>query len=173
MERDKEPTLSGGNRSGPLSEQELLALKRVGLLTASKGPRESNARDAFKEVFGSALSLDEVCELLHSTIEAIQQRIDERTLLAVSNGQEVRFPAIQFYQSGELPGLRSVLSAIPSDVSPIVIARWLETPDPDLGGIDGNDEVLPAISPRDYLLSGLEGDRLLLRARHLASSTAI
>lgn len=173
MERDKEVTLSGGEPSRPLSAQEVSALKRVGLFVEGHGPRPAKAPDAFDEIFGSSLPTDEARELLHSTIEAIQQRIDERTLLAVSDGKEVRLPVVQFYQAAELPGLRSVLSAIPSSVSPILIARWLDTPDPDLGGVDGNDNVLPPISPRDYLLSELEAGRLLRKARDLASSTAI
>lgn len=173
MERDKKVTLSGGEPSRPLSAQEVSALKRVGLLVEDHGTRPAKAPDAFYEIFGSALPIDEVCELLHSTIEAIQLRIDDRTLLAVSDGKEVRLPVVQFNQAGELPGLRSVLSVIPLDVSTIFIARWLETPDPDLGGIDGDDEVLPAMSPRNYLLSGLEAGRLLRKARYLASSTAI
>jgi hypothetical protein len=94
-------------------------------------------------------------------------------LLSVSNGKEVRIPVVQFYQCGELPGLRSVLSAISPDVSPMLIALWLAAPDPDLGGVDSNDEVLPSVSPRDFLLRGEDSAPLITKARHLASCTAI
>lgn len=170
MEHRKEVPPCGVGSPQPLSAQEVSALKRVGLLVESHHAPQSAARDAFAEVFGSALPFSMARELLHATIEDLQHRIDEHTLLAVSDGKEVRLPAVQFDQAGELPGLRSVLSEIPADVSSLYIACWLDTPDPDLGGIDCNDEVLPAMSPRDYLLKELEVDRLLEKARYLASS---
>ena len=173
MQRDQEVPHDGEVPSRPLSEKEVSALKRVGLPVESHNPRPARVRDAFDEIFESALSIDEARELLHSTIEDLQHRIDERTLLSVSNGKEVRIPVVQFYQCGELPGLRSVLSAISPDVSPILIALWLAAPDPDLGGVDGNDEVLPSMSPRDFLLRGEDGAPLIRKARQLASCTAI
>eukprot|EP00456_Euglypha_rotunda_P071972 TRINITY_DN64933_c0_g1_i4.p1 TRINITY_DN64933_c0_g1~~TRINITY_DN64933_c0_g1_i4.p1 ORF type:complete len:171 (+),score=28.65 TRINITY_DN64933_c0_g1_i4:226-738(+) len=140
----------------PLLDSERQALDDVGLgegpevlALAKKARRESAA--AFNSVFESALTLAESSELLGSSLSAIQQRLDDGTLLKITTGTEIFLPAVQFHDGAELPGLRELLVALPKGMSAMAILSWLGTPSVDLAPVE-DDGRFKAISPRDYLI---------------------
>lgn len=94
----------------------------------------------------------------------IRQRIDEGTLFALRHGRSWRLPAFQFVPGGELPGWADVCRALPPDVSPVALARWLTLPHPDL--VVGDDELPTA--PLDWLIDGRPPGRVATLADELA-----
>lgn len=153
---DPERTLTSG---------ELEALKQVGMApTRATADRAEKARKdslyAFFHIFRTSLPTSAVASMLGVNPSRIRQRIKERTLLALSDGGESRFPAVQFHSNAELPGLRIALPALPAGISTLEAVAWLSTPSVDLAGLDADDEVRPAISPRDYLLQTGDGTRV-------------
>lgn len=58
-----------------------------------------------------------------------------------------RLPAWQFTANGVLPGLDVVLRGLPADQPPLVVAAFMNTPQPDLV-INGK-----SVTPRDWLLA--------------------
>lgn len=70
------------------------------------------AKEELLSAAGGAFSTRQVAELLGRSVQAVQQRLRRRSLLAVplANG-EWGFPAVQFTGSGVPEGLRRVLQA--------------------------------------------------------------
>lgn len=60
----------------------------------------------------------------------------------------MRFPAVQFCDHGEVPGLRKVLATLPADISMLEVLHWLVTVSDELA-----DEQERAQTPRDYLIT--------------------
>lgn len=140
-----------------LTAGELEALRDVGLATEPDTERlAAQARQetlyAFFHVFKSALPTQEVAALLGVNPSRIRQRVKERSLLALTDGNEHRFPSIQFHRQTELPGLRLVLPALRESMNTLAAVSWLSTPTPDLATIGANDELGEPLSPREYLL---------------------
>jgi hypothetical protein len=86
-----------------------------------------------------------------STVGVDPSRIRHRLAAAQLTGWKDRggwrLPAWQFTNAGVLPGLETVLAAVPDDQPPLVVAAFMSTPQPDLL-LDGE----PA-TPRGWLLA--------------------
>jgi hypothetical protein len=100
------------------------------------------------QLMTGALPAVDAAKRLKVTPGRIRQRIAGRTLLAIQTPTGWRLPRFQFTATGVLPGLGDVLGALPDDVHPLVVARFLTSPHPDLL-LDGE----PA-SPAQWLDSG-------------------
>ena len=78
----------------------------------------------------------------------IRQRLRERSLYGIEYDGERRLPRFQFERRKVVPGLLEVLAELPAQMSPLDVAEWFLSPNPDLE-IGDRD-----ISPRQWLLSG-------------------
>jgi hypothetical protein len=90
--------------------------------------------EADLEAAGGTLGLDEVMQLLRISRQAIDKKVKDDALLAVSGrSNRRRYPVCQFRSDGVVPGLRGVLRALPSR-DPWFRLNFLVNPDPRLNG---------------------------------------
>lgn len=102
----------------------------------------------------SALSSAEVAELLGRTPARIRQRAKDRSLYCVTTDAGLAFPAVQFSDSGELPGWSKVAPCLPDDAHPVEVEALLTAATSELL-IHGK-----ATSPRNWLLSAGDPERV-------------
>lgn len=96
-----------------------------------------------------SLSASEVAEQLGRDVSRIRQRTRDRSLWSLPGASGTRFPRAQFAADGsEIPGMGAVLQALPPDLHPVAVLRWLTLPKLDLR-LDGR-----AVSPCEWLLAG-------------------
>jgi hypothetical protein len=147
-----------------LSVGELAALTSVGLSTE---PFEKlGVQDPLMQSIGDYMAL---LETSYSTSEAakylkvdasrIRQRLREHSLLGIDYDGEKRLPRFQFERQQVIPGLREVIAALPKGLSPLDVAEWFLSPNPDLELAAG------AVSPREWLLRGEAVDAAVAVAR--------
>jgi hypothetical protein len=148
-----------------LTESEEIAL-RSGGLDLSKRRRtepdpvgETAAR--YAAILADTEDVSEVARRLGVTPARIRQRAAERTLLAIREDDEWRFPRAQFADDAPIRGLPAVSLALPSDLHPVAVWSFLNEPTSDLAL---NDR--PA-SPLDWLRSGGSPDPVAAIAREL------
>lgn len=78
----------------------------------------------------------------------VRHRVRDRALYAFKIGGALRLQVWQFHGRNPIPGLRTLLAALPTDLHPLEVAGFTTTPDGDL---TVDDE---PISPREWLVSG-------------------
>jgi hypothetical protein len=103
----------------------------------------------------------EVADRLGVTRARVRQRAGERSLLAVREDDEWRFPRAQFADAAPIRGLPAVSLALPADLHPVAIWAFLNEPSTDLA-IDDQ----PA-TPLQWLRSGGSPDPVAAIAREL------
>ena len=104
----------------------------------------------------------EVADALSVSRARVRQRAVERTLYAVRVDDEWRFPWWQFDEAGRpLPGVASVIPAIPRGVHPVAVSRFMSEPSPDLEVLDER------VSPLEWLRSGGDPEPVAAIAREL------
>lgn len=139
------------------------ALTDVGLDLSPGLPGDAKPRTrtvvAHAVLRDSALTVAEAARQLQVDTSRIRHRLGVGRLVGWKDRGSWRLPAWQFAGTGVLPGLETVLTAIPSDIPALVAAAFMTTPQEDLL-VDGK----PA-TPREWLLAG--GDPR--RAADLAS----
>jgi excisionase family DNA binding protein len=89
--------------------------------------------DERRRLLAGSLSVDQVAELLGTSRQTPHDRAKARTLLAVSDGGRLRFPAWQFDADGPdgvIEGLPAVLRALRT--SALAAVRWLTRANPVL-----------------------------------------
>jgi hypothetical protein len=109
----------------------------------------------------TSLTAARAARFLGVDVSRIRQRLRERSLFGVEYEGEWRLPRFQFERRKALPGLARVLAALPADVSPLDVAEWFLSPNPDL---ELEDQPRP-LSPRAWLLRGLPPDRVAALAQ--------
>ena len=85
----------------------------------------------------------------------------ERSLIAIRESDEWRFPRLQFADGAPIRGLPAVSMAMPLDLHPVDVWRFLAEPNRDLELADR------AVSPLDWLRSGGSPDPVVAIAREL------
>ncbi len=96
-----------------------------------------------------AAPVAEVASALHVSRARVRQRAVERTLYAVRVDNEWRFPRWQFDEEGQpLPGIAAVVSALPGELHPVAVWRFMSEPSPDLEVLD------EPVSPLQWLRAG-------------------
>jgi len=140
-----------------------------GLLTRRRSAAEESAlrrralHSAFEErkrLLSGSWSTQEVAQLLGSTRQTPYDRVKSKTLLAVEDNGQLRFPPWQFDADGPngvVEGLPDVLKAL--SVGPLAKARWLQRPNPIFRGR----------TPLEALQSG-ERERVLSEAWAVAGT---
>jgi hypothetical protein len=137
-----------------LTASELHALKRVGFALNGKKARvdADRARQELLQfvlhTWHTALPTRRVADLLGVSTSTVRQRARTRTLLALRGAGGMRFPAVQFCNRGEVPGLRKVLPTLSADVKMMEVLHWLVATTMELADDQGC-----ARSPRDYLMA--------------------
>ena len=155
--------------AGQVSEPERRYLEAGGLDLAPRRGRDPDpmleSAGRYAALLADSADVAEVAERLGVTRARIRQRALERSLLAIREGDEWRFPRAQFVAAdgGAAPirGLPAVSMAIPSDLHPLDAWRFLNQPNGDL---ELGDRVL---SPIDWLRSGGSPDPVVAIAREL------
>lgn len=85
-----------------------------------------------RELMETALTVDEAAERLGVSRSRVRQRAGDRRLWAIKRAHRLLLPAIQFTDSGQVPGLDVVLATLPGDVHPLTVLGLLTTPQSDL-----------------------------------------
>jgi hypothetical protein len=79
----------------------------------------------------------------------VSQRVTERSLYSfLDSGEQRCYPSWQFTDGKTIPGLKTVLAQIDSDLHPLTVDRWFNRPDVDLVA-DGI-----SLTPVEWLSSG-------------------
>ncbi len=150
-----------------LTAGELRALERIGLGPNAEVPAQAErarqqALHVFFHAYQTALPTIEVATMLGVNASRIRQRVKERTLLAMVDAGEIRFPSMQFHDGRELPGLRELLPTLPPNIKTLEALSWFATPSVELAQDGGEPQ-----APRDYLLATGEVSPVIELARML------
>lgn len=152
-----------------LSRAELDALDKVGLAT-NAWRSDARATDPlarsivnYMALIETSFTTAEVARMLNVDVSRVRQRLRGRSLFGFEHEGEWRLPRFQFERNKPLPGLTSVLEALPTDLNPLDVAEWFIAPSLDLE-IEKSDMPL---SPRAWLLSGRERKPVIELARYL------
>lgn len=142
------------DESALLTPAEEAVLARGGVTPVSAKARrlvEGQAAAAYQELREHGLSVEDAAGRLGVNASRVRQRLAARSLYGLKDGNAWLLPAFQFVADGLVPGIEVVLRRLPSDLSPLAVARWLSTPNPDLTTRDDDERPL---TPRQWLLEG-------------------
>jgi hypothetical protein len=125
------------------------------------GPRAATAA-AYGALLAGGLTVAEAAARLDVDPSRVRHRLADRTLWGIRLRAGWRLPAVQFADDGGMvPGLDRVLPAIPADLHPVAVWRWLTTPIPDLS-LDGSP-----VAPLPWLAAGGRPDQVAVLAAGL------
>ncbi len=144
---------------------EALTLKAGGLDLARRRRTEPDpvgeAAARYAAILADSEDVAGVAQRLGVTRARVRQRAAERTLLAIREDDEWRFPRAQFDDGAPIRGLPAVSLALPPDLHPVAVWSFLREPSTDLALGDR-----PA-SPLEWLRSGGSPDPVAAIAREL------
>ncbi|NLU84334.1 helix-turn-helix domain-containing protein [Rhodococcus sp. HNM0569] len=105
-----------------------------------------------------SLGTKEAAELLGIDRSAVSRRLTARALWSFDLHGHRRIPRWQFVGDDVLPGLGTVVAAIPSTAGPVPVAALMHTPQPDLGGRTPLEHLATGADPTPVaaLLSSLD-----------------
>jgi serine/threonine protein kinase len=109
----------------------------------------------------TGLTVGGAAERLGVSEGRIRQRLSARTLFGIKSSSGWRLPSFQFDEHGEVRGLGRVLPALPPDVDPLVVVRFLTGAHVDLE-LDGEQA-----SPIEWLSAGGEIETVVALASDL------
>ena len=165
--------------AGQFSPAERAYLEAGGLDLTPRRRRDPDPRADFAARFATLLAdsedVAEVAARLGVTRARVRQRALERSLLAIREADEWRFPRLQFGAAGgdgdrdggaagagaPIRGLPAVAMALPLDLHPVEAWRFLTEPSTDLELGDR------PVSPLDWLRSGGAPEPVVAIAREL------
>lgn len=134
------------------TEDERAALLAGGLELSPRRAREpdpmADTAARFSALLADSADVAEVATNLRVTRARVRQRAIERTLFAIRENDEWRFPRAQFVDGTPLRGLSAVVSALAADLHPVAAWRFLTEPSPDL------ELISEPVSPMTWLRSG-------------------
>jgi excisionase family DNA binding protein len=148
-----------------LTTAEAASLKAGGLDLARRRRTEPDpvgeAAARYAAILADSEDVAQVAERLGVTRARVRQRAAERTLLAIREGDEWRFPRAQFADGAPIRGLPAVSVAMPPDLHPVAVWAFLKEPSSDLPVGDR------PVSPLDWLRSGGSPEPVAAIAREL------
>ncbi|HEY7596493.1 MAG TPA: DNA-binding protein [Actinophytocola sp.] len=134
------------------TDSQRAALTDVGLDLAPRGDTERDPRArtvALQAVLrDTALSVAGAAERIGVDSSRIRHRLADGRLTGWKDRGGWRLPVWQFTDDGVLPGLGTVLAAVPDDQPPLVVAGFMTTAQEDLR------TAAEPTTPRDWLLAG-------------------
>jgi len=142
------------DESALLTPPEEAVLARGGVRPASAEELrlvEGQAAAAYQQLRAHSLSVEDAADRLGVNASRVRQRLAERSLYGLKDGNAWLVPAFQFVADGLVPGIEVVFRRLPSELSPLAVARWLATPNSDLTTRDDDERPL---TPRQWLLEG-------------------
>lgn len=147
------------------SDDERHTLLAGGLDLSPRRPTEpdpiADTAARFSTLLADSADVAEVASSLRVTRARVRQRAIERTLFAIREDDEWRFPRAQFVDGTPLRGLSAVIAALAADLHPVAAWRFLAEPSPDLelGG--------QPVAPLSWLRSGGSPEPVVAIAREL------
>lgn len=118
------------------SAEQREALTDVGLDLGARRADEPDSRArtiaAQAVLRDSALTVADAARTLGVDSSRVRHRLAAGRLIGWKDRGGWRLPAWQFTSTGVLPGLETVLDAIPDDQPPLVVASFMTSPQPDL-----------------------------------------
>ena len=148
---------AGGAESSGLTVEEERVLASGGLDTSPlrAGEEEPLTETAleYARLLQSSLSVEQAAKLLSVNPSRVRQRLTghPRTLYGIKEGKAWRVPRFQFAGRKAVPGVAAVIGALPPDLHPVAVRRWLTTPHPDLRI---NADEARAVAPLEWLRTG-------------------
>ena len=124
----------GGNAARLVADFDPIAVHRRQALAAA---------DASARLLRGLLTREGAAQLLHIDVTGVSRRVQDGRMWALPRRGR-RIPAWQIHGGHLLPGLPSVVAAIPSEAHPLTIEGLMTTPQDDLDGA----------TPVAFLLSG-------------------
>jgi hypothetical protein len=112
---------------------------------------QAQAAAAYQELRSTSLTVEEAARHLSVNASRIRQRLADRSLYGLKDGNTWLLPAFQFGSSALVPGVSAVLRRLPTDIGPLAAARWFTSPNPDLCTRDTDERPL---TPLQWLLGG-------------------
>ena len=149
-------TSVGGHQvAADLSAAEAEALRGIGAFKDDAPIRPDNdplirSQAQYIAVLEESFSAAEAAKLLRVDVSRVRQRLREHSLFGIEHEGAWRLPRFQFERRFVIPGLASVLKALPADLFPLDVIDWFALPDSDLQ-LDSDPGPL---SPREWLLAG-------------------
>jgi hypothetical protein len=136
-----------------LTEAEASLLSGGGADLAAQAEGEpgpgAEAVGALGALLAGSLTVASAAALLGVDASRVRHRLGEGSLYGIRLRSGWRLPAFQFAGTdGVVPGVNEVLAAIPRDLHPLAVQRWLTTPNPDLAVDDS------PVSPLAWLRGG-------------------
>ena len=148
-----------------LTETELTELRAAGLRTVvpadayAKAVSRTTARMA--AILADAGTVEETAKAMGVSGARVRQLLGDRALFGVRTADGWLVPRFQLHDGAPLPGLRSVVAALPTGLHPVAFHTWFTTPS---GGLRLDDA---PVSPRDWLASGGPADPVAAQAAAL------
>jgi hypothetical protein len=156
-----------GTSAGELSSAQLAVLRAAGSTdpdpaTYVPGGLEATTRRSLDDLLTSALTSTEAAALLGVDEGEVLAAVAARELYAVPSPTGPLLLRAQLTADGRLPpGMGRVLSALPREVSPLVVNHFLTHPHVDLV-LDGE-----RVDPRAWLTAGQKPEVVVALARGL------
>ena len=146
--------LQRGEVASTLTAPEEAALAEGGVAAVSAEERravDTRTAAAYDRLRATSLSVEEAARRLGVNGSRIRQRLAERSLYGLKDGAVWLLPSFQFRAQGMVPGLDVVVRSLPADIGPLAVARWLQSPNPDLCTRDEEERPL---TPLQWLAEG-------------------
>jgi excisionase family DNA binding protein len=112
---------------------------------------DAQIASAYQQLRTASLSVEEAARRLGVNASRIRQRLAERSLYGLKDGNTWLLPAFQFGSDGLVPGVGVVVRRLPLDIGALAVARWFSGPNPDLSTRDDDERPL---TPLEWLLGG-------------------
>jgi hypothetical protein len=146
-----------GTEPGGLTAAEARVLASGGLDTSPlrAGEEEPLIETAleYARLLQSSLSVEQTAQLLGVNPSRVRQRLTghPRTLYGLKEGRSWRVPRFQFAGRKPVPGIATVIGALPPDLHPVAVRRWFALPHPDLR-VDPDEA--RSVAPLEWLRTG-------------------
>jgi hypothetical protein len=140
-----------------LTAEEARVLESGGFDTSALRADETSpmlqAAAEYRRLLDSSLTVEQAARRLGVNTSRVRQRLiaDSPTLYGIKDGARWRVPSFQFGRKKMVPGIGTVIAALPKDVHPVAVYRWLTSPHQDLYADDTEEQ---AVSPLDWLRMG-------------------
>jgi hypothetical protein len=142
-----------------LTPPETAALTAGGADLRPRGAEEPAPRSETAATYGAllagALTVGQAAALLKVDASRVRHRLAEGSLYGIRLRTAWRLPAFQFQtDGGVVPGMDAILAAVPHDLHPVALWRWLTTPLADLADLADLEDGGSPLSPLDWLAGG-------------------
>jgi excisionase family DNA binding protein len=112
---------------------------------------QAQAAVAYQELRATSLTVQEAAGRLGVNTSRVRQRLADRSLFGLKDGNTWLLPAFQFGSRELVPGVSAVVRRLPPDIGVLAAARWFSSPNPDLCTRDDDERPL---TPLQWLLGG-------------------